>query len=272
MNRRIGLIAVAVVLALVGTFAVYSYAHNADKRAVENTRSVSVLYAKKQVPVGTTWGDAIKGDYFTKERVPVKAAPSTAISDTDASIPLREVATADIAAGQIAVRAMFGEKVATTGILAIPKGLQAVSVTLPSNADVAGFVQNGSEVAIYVTFKIGKTGKAQGQTGKVGGSSVETDGIDIFVTKLLLARVPVIAVSQDAPSDLNGGKDAASNNNSTSNVLVTLALSQAEAERLILGQQTGQLYIGLLNASSVTAPDGGIVNVGVFKPTPIFLR
>src|SRR3954447_6737358 len=264
MNRRIGLIVLAVVLALVGTVAVYSYAHNADKRAVEATRSASVLYATKQIPAGTTWGDAVRGDSSPQEKVRVDAAPSTAVADTAESVPVDEVATADISSGQIVVREMFGEKTATTGILAIPKGQMAVSVTLPANADVAGFVQSGSQVAIYTTLKLDNgQGSKLPKGGAIGG------GTDLYATKLLLPRVDVIATSQDAPSDLNGGKDS---NNSTTNVLVTVALSQADAERMILAQQIGQLYLALLSDSSVTATDGGVLNAAIFQPTPIFAK
>jgi pilus assembly protein CpaB len=265
MNRRIGLIVLAIVLALVGTVAVYSYAHNADKRAVDATRSASVLYANKKIPSGTSWGDAVKGDYFTQEKVPVDAAPSTAVTDTAESIPLAEVATADISSGQIVVRPMFGAKTAATGILAIPKGKMAVSVTLPANADAAGFVQSGSQVAIYSTFKLDK-----GQSSTLPKGGATGGGTDLYATKLLLPRVDVIATSQDAPSDLNGGKP--SNNTSTTNVLVTVALTQADAERMILAQQIGQLYLALLSDSSVTAADGGVLNSAVFQPTPIFAK
>ena len=106
MNRRIGLIALALVLAIVGTLAVYSYAHNADKRAVEKTRSTSVLYAQKAIPVGTTWGQAVKDGYLKQEKVPVGSAPTSALPNTDASVPLDYIATSDIGAGQIAVREM----------------------------------------------------------------------------------------------------------------------------------------------------------------------
>jgi Flp pilus assembly protein CpaB len=266
MKRRIGLIVLAIVLALVGTVAVYSYAHNADKRAVDATRSTNVLYANKQIPAGTTWGDAVKGDYFTQEKVPVDAAPSTAVADTAESIPADEVATGAIASGQIVVRQMFGAKTASTGILAIPKGKMAVSVTLPANADVAGFVQSGSQVAIYSTFKLNN---AQGSTVPKGGAT--GGGTDVYATKMLLPRVDVIATSQDAPSDLNGGKSS-TNNTSPSNLLVTMALSQADAERMILAQQIGQLYLALLSDSSVTAADGGVVNAAIFQPTPIFAK
>jgi pilus assembly protein CpaB len=260
MNRRIGLIALAVVLALVGTFAVYSYAHNADKRAVDATRSADVVFAVKQVPAGTSWADAIKGGYLSDEKVPVDSAPSTAIASTSVSIPLGQVATADIAAGQIVVRPMFGEKSATTGILAIPKGMLAISVSLAANADVAGFVQSGSQVAIFTTFKIKPAKNSPLNRSSVAG------GADLYATKLLLPRVDVIATSQGAPSSLN------KNSAASGSVLLTLAVSQQDAQRVILAQQTGQLYLGLLSDSSVTSADGGVLNSAIFKPAPIFVK
>lgn len=265
MNRRIGLIALAVVLALAGTIAVYSYAHNADTRAVDATRAAHVLIAQKSVPPGTSWSDAVKGGYFSEERVPLNTAPSSAVGSLDDSIPLDEVTTAAIASGQIVVRPMFAAKGSATGILAIPKGKMAVSITLPSNADAAGFIQNGSDVAIYSTFKLDKDSvKGTPLAGKHG-----IGGTDLYTTKLLLPRVAVIATSQDSPSDLNGGK---STSTLTTNVLVTLAVTQAEAERLILSQQIGQLYLALLSDSSVTAPSGGVLNTLIIHPAPIFVR
>jgi pilus assembly protein CpaB len=258
MNRRIALVAVAIVLALVGTIAVYSYAHNADQRAVAKTQSTTVLVAQKAVPAGTTWSEALKGGYLQEQRVPVDSAPSSALSSLTALVPVGEVATAGIAAGQIVLRPAFGEKSATTGILAIPAGKMAVSVTMGSNADVAGFVQNGSEVAIFATFKL------------AASAASKAIGTDLYTTKLLFARVGVIATSQAPPGDLNGSKTA--QNGGGAGVLVTLALSQAEAERIILAQQVGQLYLGLLSDTSVTAPDGGVTNVGVFSPAPIFVK
>jgi len=257
MNRRIALVAVAVVLALVGTFAVYNYAHHAK------TRSATVLVAQKAVPAGTSWGDVLKGNYLQQEKVPVDSAPSSAISSLAASVPVEEVATADISAGQIVLRQTFGEKSVTTGILAIPAGKLAISVTMASNADVAGFVQNGSEIAIFSTFKLAPAKTSTASKAAVGGA-------DLYATKLLFARVDVVATSQAPPGDLNGSK--ANANGNAGGVLVTLALTQAEAERIILAQQVGQLYLGLLSNTSVTAADGGVTNVAAFKPAPIFVK
>jgi pilus assembly protein CpaB len=260
MNRRIALVAVAVALALVGTFAVYSYAHNADKRAVAKTHSVTVLVAQKSVPAGTSWAEALKGRYLQEQKVPVDSAPSSAILSLSASVPVGQVATAAIAAGQIVLRPAFGEKAASTGILAIPAGKLAVSVTMSGSADVAGFVQNGSDIAIFVTF----------ETSPVNAPAKPAIGGKLYGTKLVLARVGVIATSQAPPGDTNGTKTAA--NGTGTGVLLTLALSQDEAERLILAQQIGQLYLALLSDTSVTAPGNGVTNTGVFTPTPVFVK
>jgi hypothetical protein len=53
--------------------------------------------------------------------------------------------------------------------------------------------------------------------------------------------------------------------------VVTLALSQLDAQRVILQQQVGQLYLGLLSANSKVGMDGGVVNVGQFKPVPTWV-
>jgi Flp pilus assembly protein CpaB len=268
MNRRIVLVAIAVVLALVGTIAVYTYAHHADQRAIAKTRSTSVLYATKQIPPGTTWRDAVSGGYLTSEKVPVDSAPTHAIPSTAASIPSSYVTTAGIPAGQIAVTEMFGETQVTTGILNIPKGYQAMSISVPVASDVAGFVQSGSEVAIYATSKIASSNPP---ASVVGGDSSGSKP-DVYVTKLLLAKVTVIAASQGAPAKLDGANGSQNNNNtSNTNVLVTLSLTQNEAERVILAQQVGTLYLSLLTPDSGTAADNGIWNAIISKlPSPLF--
>lgn len=266
MTRRIGLVALAVVLALAGTLAVYTYARHADQRAVAATTATTVVVAQKQVPAGTSWTDAVKGSYLTTEKVPTDAAPASALRQLSAPIPSAEVASADIGAGQIVVREMFGAKTATTGPLQIPKGDIAISVALPNSAEVAGYVQSGSQVAIFTTFKVVPVAKKTPTT--------VTGGADVYSTKLLLPRVDVLAVSQSAGSDLNGsqGTSGGVSSTSTDNILVTLAMSQQDAERVLLGQQIGQLYLGLLSQNSATAPDAGVSNSVVFKPTPIFVK
>jgi pilus assembly protein CpaB len=262
MNRRIVLIAAAVILALVGTFAVYKYAKSADNRAIAGVKPATVLVVTKAIPLGTTWSDALGSGSVKQESVPADAAPDSAVtSTTDTSMSGTQVALADIAPGQIVLRQMFGtQAAAATGVVSIPKGMIAVSVSLNSNADVAGYVQPQSQVIVFATANL--TGKA--------ADSATTSGGTLAMTKTLLARVTVIATSAAAPTDLNGAKSGGSSGGS---VMVTLALTQAQAERLILAQQSGQLYLGLLSDSSTVEPDEpGVTNVANVHPAPIFVK
>lgn len=256
MKRRPILIALAVLLALVGTGAVYLYVHTADSRAVNGMKASTVLIVTKEIPAGTPWSAVSAGGYASTESVPASAAPSFALASTTADVPAKDVATYAIPTGQILVRPMFAQKPATVGVLSIPGQLQAVTISVPANADVAGYVQNGSQVAVYSVVQLQRSGSS--------GSQVGTNPI---VTKLLLARANVLAVSQPAPGSVSGAGAAPSGN-----LLVTLAVDQQQAERVILAQKIGDLYLGLLTDSSATAEDSGTINAGTFNPSLLFTR
>jgi pilus assembly protein CpaB len=257
MTRRIALIATAIVLALVGTFAVYAYAKSADKRAVADTRATSVVITTKRVPAGTSWADAVKGGYLTSEHLPAGSAPSSALSSVaEAAIEKNAVAEADIAPGQVVLRQAFGTATPKTGVLAIPKGDIAISVTLTSGSNVANYVSPGSEVIVFVTSKLNDK-RLKGTTA----------GDELYVNRTVVPRAQVLATSTAPTTDVAG----ASGSSSDSSTVVTLALSQLDAQRVILQQQVGQLYLGLLSANSKVGMDGGVVNVGQFKPVPTWV-
>lgn len=256
MKRRPILLAVALLLALIGTGAVYLYVHTADSRAANGLKATTVLVVTKEIPVGTTWSSVAAGGYVTTESVPVSAAPSSALASTTADVTSTDAATFAIPTGQILVRQMFATKPAATGALAIPGKLQALSIALPSNADVSGFVQPGSQVAVYSVHQLTRSTSSGQQIGQ-----------NPFASKLLLPRIAVLAVSQAAPTTVNGSGASPANA-----VLVTLAVSQEDAERIVLAQKVGDLYLSLLSDSSATAVDGGTLGVGFFNPTPLFTR
>lgn len=257
MKRRPLLIGVAVLLALLGTIAVYAYVHSADSRAVSGMKASTVLIVTKEIPAGTPWSAVAAGGYVSSESVPASAAPASGVTSTSAVIPATEAATFAIAPGQIVVREMFGTKTATTGVLSIPGKLQAISIALGSSADVGGFVQVGSQVAVY----------AVAQTARQGNPALLVGGQQ-YSSKLLLPRVSVLAVSQSASSS-SGGLTGASN---ASNLTVTLAVTQQQAERLVLAQKVGDLYLSLLSDSSASAEDGGQIGFGLFNPSALFTK
>src|SRR5262249_9116170 len=132
-------------------------------------------------------------------------------------------------------------------------------VSLGSDADVANYVGPGAEVVIFQTAKLilpTKSGDGQNKAP----ANVATSGGDLTMTKTLVAQAAVLAGSQATATAVSGNDGGG--NGGGSSTLVTIALSQRDAERVILGQNVGQLYLGLLSASSQVDPnDPGVVNL-----------
>jgi pilus assembly protein CpaB len=139
---------------------------------------------------------------------------------------------------------MFAPKVSIVGALPIPDKDLAVSVNVTGAAAVAGFIQPQSEVAVFVTYT------AAGGAGGVGKA-----------TKLLFPRILVLATSAAPPNTLNAANGAGGQ--------ITLALTQQQAEQLILASQTASLYLGLLSDTSVTNTDNGVSFNGKYVPVKL---
>jgi pilus assembly protein CpaB len=147
----------------------------------------------------------------------------------------------------VIIRPMFAPKTAASGILPIPAKEIAVSFSIVGQAAVAGFVQPQSEVAVFVSYKLPAT-----------TSGTTKNGANNSATKLLFPRVLVLATAAPATSTLtaaNGGGG-----------LITLALTQDQAERMILASQSATVYLGLLSDTSVTNADKGVTFNQHFVP------
>ena len=255
MSRRLGLLAMALVVAMLGTFAVFSYVNKVEADTLSGAEPVDVLVASQRLASGTPGAAVAAGALVELVQMPRKSVPEGALTSLD------EVGTqtlvSDVFAGEILLRAKFADQTARTGNLVIPKDKIAMSVELGDPQRVAGFVVPGSEVAIFVTI----ANVAQGtdpSSPDAGGPQDET------VTRLLLPRTSVIAVGPSTlrptqPEEQPAGEDA------VAKAVLTVAVTQAEAERLVHATQGGTLYMGLLSTTSKTAPAAGTTNSTLFQ-------
>ena len=253
MTRRLLAIAVAIVLAAAGTAGVLWYAFSADSRAQARiSNPVTVAIATQAIPAGTT-GAAIKARKLVRlEKMPRDAVPSDVLGDIGAD-QTELVLTSNIAAGQLLTAANFGNRTQVSSGLALPAGKMAVTVQTGAPEQVAGYVQQGSRVAMFLTYKV------------TNGSGEETR---IRRTRVLLPDVEVLAVGAYTR---NGGNAADGGGGSNGSLLVTVAVNQAEAERLIQGLNVGSLYLGLLTDSTTVKPGPGVDNRDSDSAsTPIF--
>jgi pilus assembly protein CpaB len=275
VKRRVLTITLAIVLALIGTAGVLAYVHGADARALAGQRAVSVLVAQDKIPSGTTAGTALQSGMLVSQKLPASAVPSEAVSSITAAVSGLVMGT-EVEPGQVLLRPMLVASSQLTGALAIPQGMVAVTVSTCMPGAVAGYVQPGSHVAVFGTFSDIKNNGSQscGGSGSSPGSG-QTNLAHVH-TRILLPRVLVLAVGAATVSGQNGTSsgstlpNSSSSSSSTSSassqnaVMVTLAVNQADAERLITLDSSGLTYLALLSPSSVTSFD--ITLPPLFRP------
>ena len=197
MDRRRLLLILAVFVAVIGTALVFLYVQSADNRAGNQYDSVSVLKATQNIAAGESYDAALSAGKISLQPVPQNQLnagyqiDTTALKGKFTSVP--------IFAGQQVISSQFGDAVqAAATTLPIPKGMIAISVNLTDPDRVAGNVQNGSNVAIFVTGQL---------TATAGGASA---GGDTQSTRLLLPNVTVLNVgSPQPPATSTDGSDGA---------------------------------------------------------------
>ncbi len=246
MGRRTILLIAALVVAALGTTLVFLYANRAEETAMAGQSPVQVLVATASVPAGTSGASISQSGAMELKSMPAAAVPPAALSDITPVADL--VSLAPIYAGQVLLEPMFGSQQQASGGLTLPKGTVGVSVQLGDPERVAGFVQPGSNVAIFLTV--------------AGAGSVADQQ-----TKLLLDKVPVVAVG---PTTMAAGTaqdgTAPSNAEAIPTAIITVALDQEQAQKLIQGKQSGSLQLALVNQDSKLAPNApGTTTQNVFN-------
>ncbi|MGN6244747.1 MAG: Flp pilus assembly protein CpaB [Motilibacteraceae bacterium] len=269
MSRRVLAVALAVVLALVGTGAVLAYVRGADERAVAGQQPVEVYIARQTIPAGTTLQQAVSDHLMVQETVARVGVPDGALTSVDSSSEAL-VATSDISPGTLIMSARFGTEAAADGEVAIPAGQMAVSVELEDPARVGSFLQVGSQIAIFDTFNVQEADKADTTPA---GDHLQDQHAYTRATRLLLPKVKVVGVGQsttktvsktESDSQSRTGLVANTTQTQVSTSLVTVAVTQDQAEKLIHGIQTGTLYFALLNGGSKVQSGPGVKDRDLF--------
>jgi pilus assembly protein CpaB len=201
------------------------------------------MVAQRLIPAGTTASAAVQEGLLASQRLPASAVPNDAVRVLTSSLsPL--VLSGDVQPGELLLRTALVSRSAGVNTnasgLSIPAREVAVSLPFCLTAAVAGKVQAGSQVAVFDTYAT----SARTNVGQnCGGSSSTQPDINAINTQVVLPRVSVISVSSSS-----GGRSSAG----TGAELVTFAVSQADAQRLITLSQVGIPYLALLTPSSET--------------------
>jgi pilus assembly protein CpaB len=235
MTTRIIAVVLAAVLAVVGAVLLISYVRGADDRAFDGAQLTQVLIVKNEIPAGTSGSEL--GTTVDLKSVPIAYVAEGAITDVSALKGL--VAAVSLEPGEqvLASRFVDPEKFgADGGTAAVPKGLQQITLSLDAQRVVGGTLVAGDLVGVY--------------------GSLQTDNLDSARTQLVESKVLVTSVVHD------GSGDPATTQASGA-ILVSLAVSADQAQRIIYQLEFGTVYLSL-QSKDVTPPTGGAVTRGVF--------
>lgn len=242
MDRRRLLLVVAAVIAALGVALVFVYARGADSRAADKYDAVEVLTASQEILPGESLDDAIDSG---KVKLTYVAEAQLLDGATDKTDKLEgDVALVTIYPGEQLVPVKFGgeDEVKAAAVLPIPKGKLAISINVAEDARVGEFIQAGAQVAIILTRP-------------KDGSPIDT--------RVLLERVTVLADGIKTSISPDDGEEQPTADDSIQR-LITVAVSQREAEKVRFAEQVGNLSIGLLNDASDVKSDDGVNNDNLF--------
>jgi pilus assembly protein CpaB len=244
MGRRVIAVFAAAVIALIGVASVLLYARGADARAVSANQPSTVYVSKALIPSATTLKDALRGGLLVKTTVPAKGLPAGALSkvdDTNSNL----LALTDIGPGEYVLESRFGTTPVGTKAIEVPPGMVAVSVQLTDPARVGSFVTPGTRIAIFDSYKI----KAIGDDPKSKAiNDADVNGTSVLLDDVLVIAMGDAALQPGATTASTGEEEEKAADPSTVSFLVTVAVTPANAARLIHGINNGTLYAALRSA------------------------
>lgn len=243
MRSRIVPIALAVALALVAAVAVLAYVRGTEARVRGQAETATMLVTTGTIPAGLTLQGAVDQQLVEATTVPATSLPRGSVTEVSAANGAL-LAIADIPPGQVLLAAGFAAELPETGPLDIPDGMAAVSVQLDDPSRVGSFLRPGSTIAVLDTFEEGG-GAAAGEPRT-------------RATRVLLPELTVLAVGDATVSADAEGADV-------SRALITVAVTQPQAERLVHGMRTGTLTLALLDAKADLSSTRGVDDTTLFS-------
>ena len=233
MNRRVLAAIAAVILAALGGVLLTTYVQNADARALAGTQPVDVLVATKPIAKGTSVQEARSAMSVTK--IPAVAVVQGSVSNV-ADLPVGSIAGADLAVGEQVLASRFVDPSSdeVNDIVTVPKGMQQLSFQLEPERVIGSRLQAGDTVGIAGSFEI-KNAKA------ANSEAIQT-------TKLILNRVLVTRVQGVLASNSKDGEATAEA--PSDSVMVTVAVTAGDAEKIIFAKEWGKIWLTLQRANT----------------------
>jgi pilus assembly protein CpaB len=258
MMRRVLGVTAAVVLAGVGTLFLILFVRGAEARALAGQETVEVLVVGEPVSKETPAEEL--ASLVTTERVPAKVRAEGSV--TDLSDLEGQVAAVDLMPGEQLVHTRFATpaQLVEQSQVEVPEGLQEVTISIEPQRAVGGQLRPGDQVGFFSSFDLDDEREDEeiAQEDSEDYRQRLSETTKVILHKLLVTNVQVEQLPQTTGGAEEGeqqGPDLAP----TGNLLVTLAVDTAQAERIVFTAEHGTVW--LTAQGDDTSEEGSVLRV-----------
>ncbi len=239
-SRRTLILVGAILIGVIAALLIYNYVQGINRRANNNAKLVTVYVAKSDITKGTAGETATASKAIDTAQIPQQIRPATAITTTDQLS--KKVALFDIPKNSVIITGMFVDP--ATAQISFRDRLTkrtwvAVSISIDQVHGVAGFLVAGDEVNMTMDVQPTDDPLAK-QPNLIHIKSVP---------QYLYQKVFIIAVGNQPA--LQPGETASTTDSSQSSGVLTLEVPPAAVPWIVIGQESGTLYLSLVTKDYV---------------------
>lgn len=254
MRGKVLVVVAALVLGGIAAFATYSYLGQLQRQTAAGNELVKVYVAKQDIERGALAPDLIAQGLVEQVDMPKRYVPDGAVSSVD-SVGDR-VLSGPVSKGEILTSGRLQYASEAGLAFSVPKNYVALTVPVDDARGVAGLVSPGDHVAVLATVE------------KTSARDQET--------RIIVPGVQVLAVGQNTGGQSQGGSSGQTSGllssqgsgipQANSTTIVTLAVSAADAEKIVFAVESGSIWLALLpGTSSTVRPGPGQTAATVFR-------
>jgi pilus assembly protein CpaB len=258
MRRKIVGIIVAVLLAAIGTIALVAYVQQAKDEAVQDEESVTALVVTSPLRQGATAAEISAAVEPTS--IPARLVAPDALTDVD-----------DIGDLVTAVELLEGEQLLASRLVSaddlvsvdVPAGLQEITIGLDPQRALGASLEAGDTVGILMSFEpfdVGTTGTdPTGADPADTGTAAQTPNTShlalngVLVTGVQLSQVDSDRVTENADTSDEDAPSVVVAEAPSDEVLITFAVTTAQAEQLVFAAEFGTIWLTAQNPSTDTS-------------------
>lgn len=215
-NRKLWII--AGILSVISTFLIYKYL--VGLKVPEQQNLVKVYVASQTIPPRSL----IVKEMLEEEEIPIEYVHPEAVREQDKI--LGKITTSEVIAGEQIITSRLAQEQKGNLSYRIPKDKRAVTINANEVIIVANLIKPGDHVDILVTIE------EQDITTEDGDTIIYPSS-----TKTVLQDIQVLAVGQNMDAEMPVPKEMP--------VSVTLAVSCADAEKLVFAEEVGRIRLTL---------------------------